>query len=336
MKTVIKECALSSINDMIDSADLFICHSSFEARCLSVSLNIDVCKFNRSIVFYVSGYSKEEEYRKKLHEVLGVTSELIELGSVSTQSDPMQSLKNTDFIMDILQQKKSESTIRSVLIDITTFTHESLLVLLKILTIVLNDATVTCVYNNAEAYDPSHQKEKKWLSKGVHTVRAVLGYSGNTSPIQKTHLVVIVGYEAERAARIIEMVEPVSLSLGYGKPNNALTVKDKEANEYYTELVRHMTSSYADIPEFNVMCDDPYLTCQVLLEHVAQFDKRNIIVVPLNNKLSTIGVAFAAMKNTDIQVCYAPADTYNSDSYSEPGDKCYIVDITSELRICGQ
>jgi len=52
----------------------------------------------------------------------------------------------------------------------------------------------------------------------------------------------------------------------------------------------------------------------------------------LNNKLSTLGIAFAAIRNTDIQVCYAPADTYNSEDYSEPGNKCYVVDITSHLH----
>jgi len=329
----IKKYDLSRINDEILPSDLFICHSSFETRCLSVVKNVERSKFSHSIVFYTSGYEKEEINRHELKKLLGCDSKFVELGSLSTQADPMQPLRNADSIKDVLDQVKLEAQINSILVDITTFTHESLLVLLKLLKMVFGDVSVHCLYNNAESYDPANQTEKKWLSKGAHAVRTVLGYSGNISPIQKTHLVLIVGYEAERAARIVDMIEPMTLSLGYGEPNNALTEKNREANEYYVGLVQQMTSSYVDIPMFNVMCDDPYQTCQVLLDHSKQFEGRNIIIVPLNSKLSTLGVAFAAIQNPDIQVCYSPADTYNSEDYSKPGDKCYVLDITSELQI---
>jgi hypothetical protein len=193
--------------------------------------------------------------------------------------------------------------------------------------IVFKESEVICLYNNAKGYDSANAKEYKWLSRGIYAIRSVLGYSGNISPIKKTHLIVIVGYEIERASKVIDLIEPVSLSLGYGKPHTAATQKDVEANEYYKDLIEQMLPSYASINTFEVMCDDPLRTSQILLEQAKSYEDHNVVVVPLNNKLTTIGVSVAASINTDIQVCYAPAITYNSEDYSEAGDYCYITKL---------
>lgn len=46
----------------------------------------------------------------------------------------------------------------------------------------------------------------------------------------------------------------------------------------------------------------------------------------MNNKMSTVGVALAAMQNENVQICYAPAVIYNESNYSLPGKDCYIFD----------
>jgi hypothetical protein len=47
----------------------------------------------------------------------------------------------------------------------------------------------------------------------------------------------------------------------------------------------------------------------------------------MNNKLSTIGVAWAGFDNEDVQLCYAQALRYNYSNYSLPGDTCYLMEL---------
>jgi hypothetical protein len=89
-----------------------------------------------------------------------------------------------------------------------------------------------------------------------------------------------------------------------------------------------MSTAYQEIDCFELKCNDPYDTCKKIEEKIAKQKDMNIVIVPLNNKITTLGVAFAAIGNSEIQLCYAPALVYNTSSYSEPGEYCYIVDET--------
>src|SRR5699024_3770044 len=135
--------------------------------------------------------------------------------------------------------------LKKVFIDITTFTHETLLILLAIFREKFSYTNVVCGYVNAKeySYDCEDQKDK-WLSRGIGEIRSVLGYSGVLKPSKKNLLMVIVGYEYERAVRIIEAVEPDFLSLGYGLPSDSTTEKNRGANEHYTQLVKQMAAYY--------------------------------------------------------------------------------------------
>jgi hypothetical protein len=219
---------------------------------------------------------------------------------------------------------------KRILLDITTFTHESLLILLKLLILYCPDTEITCIYANAKEYGMGDDLSQKWLSKGIHEIRSVLGYPGNLIPSQKTHLVVIVGYEYERGVSMINTLEPNILSLGYGKSENATVEKDKEANSHYSKLVAQMMPSYPSINRFEISCNDPYKTYESLKSKIGNIKNENILIAPMNNKISTIGVGLFGLKYEDVQICYAPALTYNLLNYSTPGNLCYIFDIEKQ------
>jgi hypothetical protein len=216
----------------------------------------------------------------------------------------------------------------SILLDITTFTHEMLLIILRLLQIICSNADITYVYANATEYDSGNEKNHKWLSKGIKEIRSVLGYPGNIIPIKKTHLIIIVGYEYERAAGIINILEPGSLELGYGQTEDATTNKDKDANEHYLQLVKKMAISFTEIKTFNIKCNNPFDTYKKLSDRIKNIKDKNIVIVPLNNKISTVGVAITAIKNDNIQLCYAPALVYNYLNYSRPGEYYYVFKIS--------
>jgi hypothetical protein len=324
---MVKVCKLSEIKkSIIRNYNLYICSASFETRCLSVAKNVDSCIIGHTMLIYNSEcltYIKPN--RDELENIFDNKSTLVEF----RQSDPIFSADN---IKMSLTELVTRGTGYSILLDITTFTHEILLILIRLFQIVCPNADIMCIYANASEYNSTSKNDEKWLSKGVGEIRSVLGYSGNMLPVQKTHLIVIVGYEFERAASIINTLEPNSLSLGYGRSTNATTEKNKEANEHYLNLVRQMAASYSDITQFEIKCDDPFETYNELTKQVSLKKDKNVLIVPLNNKISTLGVAFAAIKNSNIQLCYAPALIYNYINYSNPGTNCYIFNISNFIN----
>lgn len=310
------------------SFDIFICSGSFEDRCFSIAKKVSENGLAKKTLIFENMDSVEfvESNCKELQKLFPGSHDKIEVYS----TDP---IKSADSISGKLSCIYKEESNEAVLIDITTFMHETLLILLAIMRRDYPKLRIYCCYINASeyAYDEPDQ-QKKWLSRGIKgDVRTILGYAGNVVPSKKTHLIVIVGYEYERAVQIIESMEADTISLGYGKSSDATTDKNKGANEQFTRLVQKMTAFYDEIPAFTVPCNDPYKLRDILLDKIEEIgNDYNIVIVPMNNKISTIGVALACQKNLNIQLCYAPARVYNYQFYSKVGQSCYFFSLNDE------
>lgn len=313
---------LLDINEvLIRGYDLFICSSSFEDRCLSIANNLYKKRYDKSLI--ISNIDLNDYVgtnADKLLEILSPSSEIVEVKT----TDPLFTADNID--RGLLNAIGSEFA-GSILLDSTAFTHESLLIMLRLLYLRYPDAKITCAYSNAAEYSVGDDVKQKWLSRGVGEVRSVLGFPGNIVPSRKTHLILIVGYEHERAAGIIETLEPNSIALGFGRSGSATTEKNKEANEHYKHLVEQMTTSFPNVNSFEIPCDDPEGTRDEIIKQVAKVHDSNILLAPMNNKITTIGSAWAALIDDNIQICYARALGYNYFGYSRPGTKCYVFDF---------
>ena len=322
MEQIMKTMTFNELSKEIsDKFDIFICSSSFEDRCLSICSAINYSKLVKSFIVFNKEYeafSKNNFNRQK--KIISSEYSLVE---TSCKNPLLTADSMRESIIGYIIEKNK----KNILLDITTFTHETLLILLKLLVTFCPSTKITCVYTRAKEYGVGDDVNKKWLSSGIEEVRAVLGYSGNLMPSKKTHLFVIVGYEYERANAMINILEPNFLSLGYGKSENATVEKDKEANSHYYHLVTEMSHSYPNINKFEISCDDPYKTYNILGEHIRRYKDENILVAPMNNKISTIGAGLFALKNETVQLCYGPALTYNIKNYSTPGSKCYLFEI---------
>lgn len=312
---------LSELNSLLPGDyDLFICSSSFEARCLSVPNAIISKKVKKVIV--VTNVDLDEYVGQN-------TFNLSEKFSSSTvinikTSDPIQTADNLD---SCLVSTLGDNFEGKILLDITAFTHESLLIILRIIYLRSPKAQVTCTYASAAEYSLGDDVKHKWLSRGIGEVRSVLGFPGNIVPSRKTHLILIVGYEHERAAGIIEAIEPNSIALGYGRSGSATTDKDKGANELYMHLVEQMATSFSDVKCFEIPCDDPEGTRNEIQTQIKSAGDMNILLAPMNNKLSTVGAAWAALQDENVQMCYAQALRYNFANYSSPGSQFYFFDF---------
>lgn len=318
----IKKYPVDRISEYIRDTEIFITCLSYEKRCLAILKHLDADRLEKVIVVENESFVEHNAANKKAFSEL--FEDKIEFVKTSTKS-PVQT---ADSIHNSLSEVGNSS---NILIDITTFTHESLLITLKLLEFTLaKDNLIKFVYSSAASYGSGEMKDI-WLSKGVSEIRSVLGYSGDFLPSQKTHLIILVGYEYERASKLIEVFEPNLISLGCGKPGTETAPKHNLANKYFHELVKQTVNVYSDVDDFVFSCSNPWETKKAILAQVSKYTGYNPVVAPMNTKLSTIGCALAVKENCSIQICYAQANLYNIKNYSTPGENCYLFELP-ELR----
>lgn len=312
-------------NTLGERQGAFLCSASFESRSCSISKSIKSLSFKHITVFAANDC--HPSIMKTALVVKSLFAERPEIVTTKTR-DP---LFTADAIAKTVNQIINNE-IKDITIDITTFTHEMLLILLKLL-LKHKDyfSRVTCVYTGARDYSVGDAKELKWLSKGCKEVRSVFGYPGKLIPGRPTCLIVLVGFEHERATRIIIEMDPEQLLLGKGIPSvKHLTHESHKAPmEFFHKLVDNMVSSRGRgaVKHFEFSCSDIAQTVKSLKSNIQETPNHNHIIVPLNTKISTAAVALTAIENSAIQVCYAEPETYNFATYSEPDDKVTIFDI---------
>ena len=295
--------------------DLFICSASYEDRCLSIPFalgtdsiaNAFVCA-NDDFTDHLSGNLE------KLMSYFGERAIRVHL----RQNNPVFGLDN---LYSALMEKLG-STRQQIVVDATTFTHEGLLILVRLLAALLSPGDeVTVLYAPASEYAVGSPDNEKWLSRGLGEIRSVLGFPGSMVPARKLHMIVLVGFEVERARLLIDACEPDVISLGRGRDSTDVAQVHLPVN---IDTLRQLAVHYPDFEEFGFSCVDWEATYSELVAQVRKFPDHNTIVAPMNTKLSTIGAAVFALLNTDVQLCYAPALTYNFPGYSKPSEYCLL------------
>jgi len=312
--------ALSTLASRLPSKmDVFICSASFESRCRSVSDSIDPMAFGWVFVA-VDEDHPSTEISQAAEYLLGRHMPRSSKMNVH-RGDPLATADSLNHA--IISSARGEPI--SFLMDITTFTHEALLILVKLLQMRLKpDDSVTFVYTAASEYSVGQKPEEKWLSKGIGEIRSVLGYPGKALPSQKSHLVILAGYESERAERFIEEYEPNVLSVGLGAPGSATNPVHASINE---AMHSRIMAQHKEARTFYFSCSDSLEARNSIREQIQQVRDHNVLVAPMNTKISTMGAALVALEDDSVQLCYAPAHQYNEVHYSTPDNNCFLFSV---------
>jgi hypothetical protein len=303
-----------------DQIDVFICSSSFETRSTVIPSHLKRETIGRSIIFCneVTFTSLIHETASKLLTMFGERGRVVHVA-----------MDNPLTVADRLQAELQHLPARPnniFVVDITSFTHEALLIVLRVLREHLRPSDkLICLYNGAMDYSIGLPPEQKWLTKGVGEIRSVLGYPGRIIPTQKIHLIVLVGFETERAERIIAAYEPSELSLGYGSPIESISLPLHELNKRFH---KRLSDRYKKVAHFLFSCEDAVAAKASVQHCVESRSGFNTFIAPMNTKISTVGVALAALENPAIQLCYATAEQYNFEAYSTPSDQCYLFEVS--------
>jgi hypothetical protein len=298
--------------------DVLFCCASFEERCRSIPDHLDLESVGRVVVF-------KHSTNDGLTEVNALyIAQRFEGRSRVYDIDISDPLETADGMSAAVAHALTDGATR-VLVDITTFTHEGVLMLLNLLARTTTDQqSIQIAYTGAGKYMLGDNPQDQWLSAGYGEIRSVLGYPGEMLPSRNAHLVVLVGFEVDRASMLISGYEPAVLSLGRGEESLSITPEHYERNR---DFHRKLLSIYRNVDEFTFAPNDPEHTKQAILRQALRYPEYNTVVAAMNTKLSTVGVALAALENPSIQLCYLNASIYNRVGYSVPDTQCYLYDL---------
>ena len=310
---------------LFSDLDALICSASFEDRCLTVPNKFSYLASSvRSVIvaWNVNYLSAVGENRQRLLDMFP--------HSVNCELDADDPLVTADRFMQCLRDVFGDgNTPKRIGIDITAFTKESLLILLRcLLKVMKREDSVIGLYNRASSYEGVEKKDR-WLSRGVREIRSVLGYPGNFRPTRRTHLVLLAGFEDDRALRLTAELEPSVLSLGTPDP------KKGHAHEHNTTMqsrkARWLSHLGSEVREFYFDGYSLDKCVESIRLAVGQESSMNTILAPMNTKISTVATGIFALGNPDVQITYAQADVYNYDRYSSPADEVYVFDLSTTL-----
>jgi len=299
----------------------FICFSSFEERCKSAANVLGAFPFKRKTVLYLQEFFEySNNNTESLYNSLN-SANIIALNN----SAPLLS---TDTLIDEIDTISSEN-IKNILVDVTCFNREILLLFLNLLrTRADSFESIKLLYNEASSIDDL-------LSFGAASIRSVLGYSGLISPLKKDHLIVILGYEIDRAKQIIETYEPDSVTIAVGQSDQSINESLYKKNQRMLEVFRKKFLDDGTIgcplAVVEIPVNGSRASFQALKRIAEEHSDNNIIIAPLNTKLSTIGAAYLTFIKPEIQICYAQMSGYNFGSYSSPSENFYLLDLKEEL-----
>lgn len=299
--------------------DILICSASFENRCLAVASSINKDMIDTALVCRYQDNMQQSEvnYNKLLDTLNGKAT------SVPLKRESPLSIYDTFY--DVILERRPNS----ILLDISTFTRETILTALMLFKQnAFRGINVTLSYVPADIYSACKEVgvNEIWLSKGVSEIRTVLGYSGSYTSLKKTLLIVLVGFEKERAEILINSFEADKLYLGCVPPQES---HSEELSAINKENFNRLVNIVGECNTFEFSCRYLQQTFEVLKEIIEDNKENyNIIISPMNNKLSTLAVANVAFEYPEVQVCYASTNQYNTEAYSLPADKVILFNFS--------
>ncbi|NJA06449.1 hypothetical protein HC024_12075 [Methylococcaceae bacterium WWC4] len=288
---------------------------SYESRCLSVPFALSKHDVYKAVYFRVNEFRKSSE--KNTDDLKNIFDDRVDIVEYSNKNSILFADKFIEQI-DLLCQDLKHPL--NIVLDISTFTREALIIAIGIL--FHKKKQISSLFL---LYTPAAKMSDEWLSRGFRNVRSVLGFPGELSSLKPLHVVVMTGFELERAKYIIDEYEPDIISIGVGNCSESI---NSEFNKRNNKFVKDLSNCYGEIVNnFNFSLIDPVKTSNELESYLSQFSEYNTVIAPMNNKLSTIGAALYAIKHERVQICYLPAEEYNVANYSDPDDVFYSGEI---------
>jgi hypothetical protein len=289
-----------------DNDDIFVACASFEDRTTAIAYRFSKgYKVERSFVFKYDE-KNETNLRDKKFKKLKTKIECHSKNTfpiICNHHDPLDGIYK---LRDLCESKSINMEGKSISLDITTFTKQYILVLLKY----IESQKPKCVrifYAEPEDYGV---KWGKPLSSGLVDIVSVPSYGGHYYTEKENLLILQLGYEGDRAYGLWERTAPHKTIVLIGKPSFKKTWEgrvEKFNKKLLTKLSADSTHYVSTLDPFEVGKN-----LDAIIEMYAQ--KYNISISPLGPKPQVLGCYLSVRKYPDIQIIYA-IPKYHDEKY---------------------
>jgi len=292
--------------------DLFICCASFEERCLSSILIMGTDFRVRFAVIFVI---EEPLYKKEVDTNLFRLQS--ELGKRTTEGifvitcqkrNPMEGVAQLKSIWKQCKPKNPEEPF--ITLDISGFTKIYLLGLLHYLVNELNMG-IPRLLHTTQTYLPTK------LTRGVEQITTVTDFFGTPSIEKQNILILLLGFEPERALAVWRHYNPSkTIALITNPPRYGNLDYLKYAQENNAHLLAQPSVEVRNVP-----ADNPYAV-KTALEAIYS-DIRgafNMVIGPFGTKPQAVGVFLFCLEHPRVQVVYSFPEKYTrSYLHRKPG-----------------
>ncbi len=281
----------------VNVEEVFIACASFEDRTTAVADRLSQkYKASTSFICKYDERSKTSRRDKNFHKLSSKISQHSNnvLPVICNHHDPLDGISK---FRAICQNTKMSFNGKNISVDVTTFTKQYLLVLLKFLES-YNPNSIRLFYTEPEDYAVKWEKP---LSYGLVDIVSVPTYGGHCYTEKESLLILLLGYEGDRAYSIWEKLTPHKTIVLIGKPSFRGDW-DGRVEEFNKKLISELPK---DAIKY-VPTVDPFKVRRCLDELIGiHSDKFNIAISPLGPKPQVIGCWLSVKKNPDIQISYA-------------------------------
>jgi hypothetical protein len=205
--------------------------------------------------------------------------------------------------------------------DITCFPRDILLIIIFLFWKTERISNLSCVYNIASNYSlAEHDVKDKWLSKGVSAVSPVIGFRGVIRPERKMQLVALVGFDDHRVLQIADILSPDAVVFAYGTSK----LPGRDWLEWHgADVTNTFLSRFSETIQRTFICEEGQSVFELIDGMISTKPDYNHVIIPMNNKISTLFAGTYCLRNRSVQICYGGALVYNHSNYSEESEIFY-------------
>jgi len=283
----------------ISHVDLFISAISWEERFARgwTRLNEKKVKVNKKIIFYFNGVldhrGNPEKDEKEFDALFCVTGSDLRL-----RANLYDEIEGLLYFKDYIEKNVSTTKNINIVTDISVMVKPYIFLLLKHLSS-LNVERLYFLYTEPVTYNI--------LTRGTMVAKDVPGYSGAKDMRKKDALIILLGFEGNRAVEVLNESNPDLTIPVNGFPSYKPEFKDRSIMENKELLSEDdILKSLRFAP-----ANDPFETKRLLEDIYSQYNRRyNLIIVPLGTKPMAFGSCLFAMEHKDCRIVYSYPKEY--------------------------
>lgn len=289
--------------------EVFVACASFEDRTTAVASKLSPnYRISTSFVFKYDEKNRtalrDQNFERLVNSLVPHSKNVFPI--ICDHHDPLDGISK---MHDLCEAKRIALQGRSITIDITTFTKQYLLVLLKFIEKQAPKST-RLFYTEPEDYAVKWDKP---LSYGLIDIVSVPSYGGHFAVEKESLLILMLGYEGDRAYGIWERFTPHKTIVAVGRPSFR-DYWEGRVEEFNRKLISKLPRDA--VCYFHTL--DPFEVSRNLDNLIELYsDRFNISVSPLGPKPQVVGCYLSVRRHPDVQIVYAIPKFHEEEYFSK-------------------